>query len=164
MKEVFFITPETVRNHGYTHKNVLPDTIKTTIKRVQAGMLRKVMGKSSYDDLVTAVINSLPPTSPVVPLTDYQKELIDDYIQPYLVACVDYRIIYPLTLRHRSKGVGKGQDEGHIPADLTELIKLKDQMKQDVDTYAEMLVDFLKKETCDTPAKKVTLTTAIRFR
>jgi hypothetical protein len=143
MKNVMLIKAEAVRESGYVHKNVLPDVISTTIMRVQQTMLKKVMGKIIYNAFLDKVSNSLPPSDPIVPLSSDDVELLGDYIQPYLVACVDYRIIYPLTLRARSKSVGKGQDENHAPADMVELIRLKDQMKQDVDAYREDLVDKL---------------------
>lgn len=136
---VMLITVDQVKEMGYVHKNVLPDTIKTTIKRVQIGMLRKLMGRWAYEALITDVSNSLAPTDPLVPLSDDKITLIEEYIHPYLTACVDYRIIYPLTLRSRSKSVGKGTDDNHVPADVTELIKLKDQMLSDVSNYAELL-------------------------
>lgn len=135
------IDVESVKKLGYVHQNVLPDTISVTIRRVQETMLKRIMGKKMYVDLLDKVSNSLPPSNPIVPLDAITKELVEDYIQPYLVACVDYRIIYPLTIRSRSKSVGKGTDENHTPADLSELIKLKDQMRMDVDAYAENLLD-----------------------
>ena len=143
MKNVMLIDVESVKKLGYVHKNVLPDTISVTIQRVQMTMLKKVMGKKAYDELITKVSASLAPTDPIVPLDEATQELIDDYIQPYLVACVDYRIIYPLTIRSRSKSVGKGTDENHIPSDIAELIKLKDQMRVDVDAYRDELVEKL---------------------
>ena len=147
MSNVMLITAEKVRELGYIHKNVLPETITTTIKRVQLGMLRKLMGRYGYDKLITDVSNSLAPTDPLIPLTADQVALLENYIQPYLVACVDYRIIYPLTIRSRSKSVGKGTDENHIPADISELIKLKDQMLQDATNYG----DLLKEQLCFFP-------------
>ena len=143
MKNVMLIDVESVKKLGYVHQNVLPDTIAVTIRRVQETMLKSVMGKKLYKDLIDEVSASLPPTNPIVPLSNATKELIEEYIQPYLVACVDFRIIYPLTLRSRAKSVGKGTDDNHVPADIAELIKLKDQMRADVDSYAENLTDKL---------------------
>lgn len=143
MKNVMLIDVESVKKLGYVHQNVLPDTIAVTIRRVQETMLKSVMGKKLYEDLINEVSASLPPTTPIVPISNETKELIEEYIQPYLVACVDFRIIYPLTIRSKAKSVGKGTDENHTPSDLAELIKLKDQMRADVDAYAENLTDKL---------------------
>jgi hypothetical protein len=143
MKNVMLIDVATVKKTGYVHENILPNTISTTIRRVQETMLKRVMTKFKYIELLDKVSASLPPTSPVVPLDAETEDLLTNYIQPYLVACVDYRIIYPLTIRHRSKSVGKGRDENHDPADLTELVRLKDQMAQDVKAYEEDLLDKL---------------------
>jgi hypothetical protein len=166
MKNVMLIDVESVKKLGYVHQNVLPDTIAVTIRRVQQTMLKSVMGKTAYEDLINKVSASLPPTTPIVPLTPETKELIEDYIQPYLVACVDYRIIYPLTIRSRSKSVGKGVDENHTPADITELIKLKDQMRSDVDAYAEILLDKLNENSCESKneSRSTTPWNSIKFR
>lgn len=165
MKNVMLIDVESVKKLGYVHQNVLPDTIAVTIRRVQQTMLKSVMGKTAYEDLINKVSASLPPTTPIVPLTQETKDLIDDYIQPYLVACVDYRIIYPLTLRSRSKSVGKGTDENHVPADIAELVRLKDQMLSDVNAYAEMLIEKLN-TTCEgkNELKATTPWNSIKFR
>lgn len=167
MKHVMLIDAESVKKLGYVHKNVLPDTVITTIRRVQQTMLKKVMGNKAYNELMDKVSASLPPTPVIIPLDAETKELIDDYIQPYLVACVDYRIIYPLTIRAKSKSVGKGTDENHTPADLVELIRLKDQMKQDVDSYREDLLDKLNEteDCCDSKGDKSTTPwNSIKFR
>lgn len=165
MKNVMLIDVESVKKLGYVHQNVLPDTIAVTIRRVQQTMLKSVMGKTAYEDLINKVSASLPPTTPIVPLSQETKDLIDDYIQPYLVACVDYRIIYPLTLRSRSKSVGKGTDENHVPADIAELVRLKDQMLSDVNAYAEMLIEKLN-ANCEgkNELKATTPWNSIKFR
>lgn len=156
MKNVMLISAEAVRKSGYTHKNVLPETIDTTIRRAQHIMLRKLMvsckGRKFYDDFIDLVSAALPPTPTIVPLSPDNEDLLKNYIQPYLVCCVDYLIILPLTLRHRSKSVGKGLDENHEPAGFSEMVRLKDQMLIFVDSYAESLRDKLLEETdqcCD---------------
>lgn len=166
MKNVMLIDVESVKKLGYVHQNVLPDTIAVTIRRVQQTMLKSVMGKTAYEELINKVSASLPPTTPIVPLTPADTELIEEYIQPYLVACVDYRIIYPLTIRSRAKSVGKGVDENHTPADITELIKLKDQMRSDVDAYAEILLDKLNENSCESKGENRSTTpwNSIKFR
>lgn len=164
MRDVMFIDADSVRKLGYVHKNVLLETITVTIKRVQIGMLRKLMGATSYDALADALAASLPPTVVIVPLTADQIDLIENYIQPYLVACVDYRIVFPLTFRSRSKSVGKGTDDNQVPADLAELAALKDQMRKDVDVYGEALLEKLE-QNCDTSEKNTnTPWHAIKFR
>lgn len=134
------ITAEAVKANGYVSNNVLPDTIAVTIRRVQQTMLKKVMGPARYKLLIDKVSASLPPTTPIVPLDAETKELLTEYVQPFLIACVDYRIIQPLTLKSRSKGVGKSASDGFIPADITEMVRLKDQMAQDVESYREELI------------------------
>ena len=165
MKDVMLITAEKVRELGYVHDNVLPKTIKITIKRAQRTMLRPLMGATAYDDLVDAVSASLPPTVPVVALTAEQIDLIDNYIQPYLAACVDYKIVVPLTIRHKSKSTGKGKDENHEPSDKEDMVMLKDQMMKDVDAFAEALLEKLAATNgCPASSKSENPWNNIKFR
>ncbi len=166
MKNVMLIDVEGIKKFGYVHDNVLPKTITVTIQRVQLTMLRKLMGATAYDALILAVSASLPPTAPIVPLTADQIVLIEEYIQPYLAACVDYKIVYPLTYRARSKSVGKGTDDNHEPSAVEELVKLKDQMLKDVDAFADLLLEKLDSAaSCDTQKSKTkTPWNSIKFR
>lgn len=164
MKDVLLIDVEGIKKLGYVHDNVLPKTIQITIRRVQRVMLRRLMGSKAYDDLVSAVSASLPPTVPIVPLTADQIELLEEYIHPYLAACVDYKIVYPLTLRSRSKSVGKGTDENHEAADLEGLKVLRDQMMKDVDAFAEALKEKLEGNCSADSTNTKTPWNAIKFR
>lgn len=168
MKNVMLIDAEGVKKSGYTHKNVLPETVDTTIRRVQQIQLKKIMGSKAYKDLLDKVSNSLPPSDPIIPLDPNTEELLKEYIQPYIVAAVDYRIISPLTYRHRSKSVGKGTDDNHIPVDTTEMTRLKDQMRQDMDSYEQDLRDKLNgnEDPCceDNHVQSTTPWKSIKFR
>jgi len=173
MNDLRLIDAQTVRDNGYVHDNVLPDTIEVTVDRVQRTMLRKIMdkarGKGYYKEFLEKVANSpdaVPtPVSPV-PLSLYDKELLEDFIQPYLVTCVDYRILFPINWRVRAKSVGKGQDANHQTVDISELVKLKDQMKQDCSDYAEDLREKLGEEdgACDSGPTRTTPWQSIKFR
>lgn len=163
--DVMLITAEKIKELGYVHDNVLPKTIKITIKRAQRTMLRPVMGATAYNTLIAAVSASLPPTTPVVPLTADQLDLINNYIQPYLAACVDYKIVVPLTIHSRSKSVGKGKDENHEAADKEDMIMLKNQMQQDVNAFEEILRDKLaEKDDCKGKDKPENWGNSIKFR
>lgn len=173
MNDLRLIDAQTIRDSGYVHDNVLPKTIEITVDRVQRTMLRKVMdgvrGKGFYKEFLELVANSpdaVPTPATPVPLSTFNKELLEDYIQPYLVTCVDYRILFPLNWRARAKSVGKGQDVNHVTVDVSELIKLKDQMKQDSSDYAEDLRSKLGEEdgACNGSPQRTTPWQSLKFR
>lgn len=167
MKNVMLISSEDVKKDAYVQANVLPHTIDVTIRRVQRTMLKKVMGKTAYNDLIDKVSASLPPTVPIVPLTTETKTLLEDYVQPYLCAAVDYKILLPLTIESKSTGAGKNKDENFDTAQLNELIRLRDQYKQDTAAYAEDLQEYLEEECEENEAKSSKRTTpwnSIKFR
>lgn len=158
MTDILLIPVSKVKELCYAHDNILPKTLTVGIKRVQHVMLRKLMGAKEYDAFVTAVSNSpsaIPPVASPVALTPDQVDLLENYIHPYLAACIDYKIIYPLTFRARSKSVGKGTDENHEAAAIVELIRLKDELKQDIDAFAETLREKLNTSNgCDSKGVK----------
>jgi hypothetical protein len=148
-KNVMLIDAEGVKKLGYIHGNVLPHILDVTIRRVQTTMLKKVMGKAAYEDLLDKVSASLPPTPIIVPLSPETEELLYDYVHHYIAAAVDYKIVLPLTIELRSKAAGKSSDENFDPAELKELIRLRDQFKQDLASYAEDLKEYLAGECED---------------
>lgn len=167
MSKVMLIDVAGVKRLGYVQDNVLPKLVEITIRRVQETMLRKVLGTEYYNELILDVSKSLPPTSPIVPLSEERIELLENYIHPYLAACVDLKIVYPISFQIKSKSVGKGQDENHQTSDANEMIKLKDQLRQDVDAYREILLEKIQElQGCEQTSKNVQTTpwNNIKFR
>jgi len=155
MKNVMLIDAEGVKKLGYVQSNVLPHTVDVTIQRVQRTMLKKVMGKTRYIDLLDKVSASLPPTAVIVPLDPETSELLYDYVHPYIAAAVDYKIVLPLTVQLRAAAAGKSKDENFDASELTELLRLRDQLKQDVAAFTEDLQEKLEEDNnCETPAAK----------
>jgi hypothetical protein len=128
-------------------------------------MLKAVMGRERYYELLQKVTASLAPTSPLVPLSVDDKDLLDNYIQPYIIAAVDLRIVTPLTTEIRSKSAGSGTDANHTAATSAELIRLQDQFRLDVAAYREELVHQLDKLDKNCPLdENTTLKSPINIR
>jgi hypothetical protein len=139
--EVQLISVEKIKRLGYVHANVGAALVEVTLRRAQSVALEPVLGAERYKEITDAVAASMAviPT----PLSAIQTELLNDYIQPYLVAVVDLRICTPLLVRLRDKSPGNSTDENHQAASYTELVRLQDQFREDVSNYEARLARFL---------------------
>ncbi len=134
------INIDTIKEKGYTNYNVEDNIISTTITRVQDTMLKPILGSSLFDRLLQGVDNN--------DLNADEDNLLENYITPYMIAAVDYRVINPLTYEIRSKTAGTTRDEHMNPLTQSENNLLKDDLSQDLEVYRVALIGFLRRN-CD---------------
>jgi hypothetical protein len=132
----FLIDNDTLKKRGFVNKNVEGSILTTTLERVQDTMLVPVIGTQFFKRLVTGVKNSN--------LTADETTLLNEYIAPFLIAAVDYRIGNHLTYELRSKTAGKSGDAYITPLDRSEIVALNDDLRKDVERYKEQLIGHLK--------------------
>ena len=132
----FLISTAKIKQKGYVNKNVESDLVTTTLRRVQDTMLVPVLGTTFFKGLLDRQETST--------LTVEEQALLDDYIAPFLIAAVDYKIVPHLNTKIRSKTVGKVQDEHISPTDGGETLKLQDDLRKDMIVYKNALIGHLK--------------------
>jgi len=140
MENRFIIPVKLVKDKGYTQGNVEDNVITTTLRRVQDINLQAILGTTFYKRLLEGV--------KVGDLTADETALIDDYIAPYLVAKVDYRITNHIAFEIRSKTVGQSSDNFITTASDSNMLKLQDDLRSDANSYKNSLIGFLK-DNCD---------------
>jgi hypothetical protein len=136
----YLINIETIKEKGYTNYNVEDNIISTTITRVQDTMLKPILGTTFFNRLLEGVDNN--------DLNADEDNLLENYITPYMISAVDYRVINPLTYEIRSKTAGTTRDEHMTPLTESENNLLKDDLFQDLEVYRAALIGFLQKY-CD---------------
>jgi len=134
--DAFLIDVETIKELGYVNKSVDAEMVSVTLRRVQDSMLMPILGTSFYDRLQTGVDDN--------DLTADETSLLQNYITPFLVAAVDFRIINPLTYEIRSKTVGLARDEHITPISMAENNLIKDDLSKDCEVYRTRLIGYLK--------------------
>jgi hypothetical protein len=132
----FLIDNDTLKKRGFVNKNVESSILTTTLERVQDTMLVPVIGTPFFKRLVTGVKDD--------DLTTDEETLLNEYIAPFLIASVDYRIGNHLTYELRSKTAGKSGDAYITPLDRSEILALNDDLRKDVERYREQLIGYLK--------------------
>lgn len=132
----FLIDIATIKELGFVNKNVENNLISTTLRRVQDTMLLPILGTGFYNRLCQGVEDD--------DLNSDETALLNDYIAPYLIAAVDYRVVNPLTYAIHAKTVGTAKDEHITPITESENNLLKDDLSKDMEVYRKRLVGFLK--------------------
>ena len=132
----FLTDIDSIKERGFVNKNVENNIITTTLRRVQDTMLLPILGTTFFKRLLQGVEDS--------DLTADETTLLNDYILDYLVACVDYRIVKPLSYEIRSKVVGQARDEHIQPASQSQINELEDSLLEDVNVYRNKLIGYLK--------------------
>lgn len=124
-----------VKKKGLTNQNVDERLLTVSLSRSQDIDLSSVIGKKMLVDLQIKKAAST--------LNVKEKELIDDYILPYMAICIDIRAIDSLSNRIDNAGVGKvnatefqnNQDEQNR--------KFRNSLKWDRDIITKDLTSFI---------------------
>lgn len=135
MEIVQFMTVDEIKEIGYINENVNEKVVATTLIRVQDVMLKSILGNMFYKRLRQGIIDS--------DLTPDEVTLIDDYIKPFLVASVEWKIIPHVELEIREKTVGTTNDSTYQTADERQTLKLEDDARRDSDHYKSELKCYL---------------------
>ena len=136
MKNRFIIPISLIKNKGYTQKNVDDDLLTTTLRRVQDINLKTILGTTFFKRLLDGVENSN--------LTADETTLIYEYIAPYLICQVDYRVTNHLAYEIRNKTVGTTDDQYQKTATDQNMNRLQDDLRSDAQAYRNVLIGYLK--------------------
>ena len=132
----FLIDIATIKKIGFVNKNVDDPIIATTLRRVQDTLILPILGTPFFKRLLQGITDE--------DLTADEVLLLNDYIAPFIIAGVDYRIVNALTYETRSKTVGTSRDEHINPVTIQENLMRTDDLKRDYETYRDSLIGYLK--------------------
>ena len=134
--ESSLISTDKLKKRGYIHGNVEYSILRTVILRVQDTIVEPIIGTPQFKRLLTGITDS--------DLTTLEITLMDDYIVPIMVAGCDYRSVNVITYEIRNKGVVTASDTNFKPVTESENVRLKDELRADMDFYISRLIGYLK--------------------
>jgi hypothetical protein len=139
-QRVLWITPSYLKENTVVNDNTEDNILRKCISVAEDKILHPLLGTQltlAVSTYIQDYINSN------VPIPAAYKTLIDDYIIPTLV---EYSIIeyIPFTFKFRNKGISRQSGPDTIPAELEELIYLKNNILTTAQFYGERLVTFLR--------------------
>lgn len=119
------------------NKNVDMDVLKAEIQIAQDIDLQTILGTKFYKHLqnqVSATGNTFNAD---------EKELVDDYIQPYLIQTAYFNAMPQLMYRTMNRGIVSGDMENAQPVDIETMKYLRSVQKTRADFYSQRLLDYL---------------------
>ena len=137
MSGVILITESKLKSFTSINKNVDIDLIKAEIQISQDIYLQQILGTKFLNHLYSK-INSTGNT-----LNSDEKDLIDEYIAPYLIQKSYATMIPNLWARTINRGITNGNAESSNSVDLATMQYLKSIQDQKSEFYKQRLVDYL---------------------
>lgn len=126
--------------------NVDEAYLNSTIVTVQEIYLTSLIGTALYYKLQLLVYNKVMKLEPSIEdeANAKYKELLEEYVKPYIKYKAACDIIYPISFKLRNAGVVRSSDTNVSPADMSDIKYLEKQYS----TYAEEYADRMSKYLC----------------
>lgn len=155
-RNVLLISEDYVKSESNLDHNVAGKFVLTAIKLAQDTSLQSTIGTELLESLQKKVINYTAdvPVHPIEPEQPYSdsiddpknsryKELLDYYIQPYLLYEVLKEIIIPVSFKLSNFGVMRSDDEKAYTADNTKIDLLKQHYEDKANFFKRRLQYYL---------------------
>jgi len=146
-QRVLWTTPQFLKDNTVVNDNVEDNILRKCISVAEDKVIHPLLGSQ----LTLTISNQIQDyIGSNVPIPAAYKTLIDDYIVPTLVeyAVIEY---IPFTYKFRNKGIQRQTSPESIPAELDELIYLKQNILSTAQFYGERLVAFLRTNNATYP-------------
>ena len=145
IKQVLLVAPDDLKGGSYINYNVDDSLIGPTIRETQEVHLQAIIGSNLFyrlQELVYAEINEQLDGINAEENERY-KELLDDYVQPYLTAKCQAVLCLPLAYKTRNIGVAKTDDENIRESALREVMAVQRRYNEMAARYATYLSKYL---------------------
>jgi hypothetical protein len=134
---VLLISETKLKNFTSINRNVDMDVLKAEVQIAQDIDLQTILGTKFYNHLLSQV-SATGNTFNV-----QEKELVDSYIQPFLIQQAYYQSMVHIAYRTMNNGIVQGTMENATSVDIGTLQYLRNIQKQRADFYMTRLQDYL---------------------
>lgn len=134
-----FITTSYIKNNTGALGYISDDELRPFIRVSQDIHIERALGTNLYNTLMTAVINSS--------VTSDQDTLLRQYIQPALQYWSLYEYVMWSSLKLTNKSVSLQNSDNSNPADFSQVIALKNNVRDWAEYYTEKISNYLKDNT-----------------
>lgn len=145
MAKILFISASKVKAVSVVEDNVDDKVLSNVIATVQETQLKPILGKALYKIVEDFLTEKVADSTFTIP--EPEKELIDDYIQPFLVHATVADFIAVNNYKLTNKGTQKLNDNSSTAVSSTENEYIKNHYDNLVSTYKNNLLVFLKENT-----------------
>jgi|GEM_PF-1968741 len=134
---VLLITEQKLKSFTSVNKNVDMDLIRAEISVTQDIHLQPILGTKFLNNLYSKI------TSTGNTLNADEKELINEYVAPYLIQKSYATMIPNIWSRTLNRGIMNGDAESASSVDVATMKYLKSIQDQKAEFYKQRLVDYL---------------------
>ena len=137
---VLFLTPQTLKDNTVINNNVEDKILRKCISSAEDKYIHPLVGSGLYS-AITGHISALMLSGTPIPAT--YKTLLDDYIVPTLIEYSTYELI-PFSYKIFNKGISRQSSPDSIPAEVDELIYLRNNILNQAQFYGTRLTSYLR--------------------
>lgn len=145
VKNIMLISPDTIKAASYVNYNVDDGTVGASIREGQEIHLQSIIGSNLLKRLQQLVLNAVEYEEDNIDSDEnlLYKQLLDDYIEPYLTNKVQALLCVPLSLKIRNLGIVKTGDTNVNTPSLKEVMALQTRFNGMAAKYATYLSKYL---------------------
>lgn len=133
--DTYFISSQYLKDNSIMNNNVDDELIDPFILVGQNVHVEKVVGTGIYNDIISGITNGT--------ISGNTKVLLDDYITPHLVQAVLYESLPFINFKFTNKSIAKKDSENSTPAELDELIYLRNNISDVMQYMAQRTTNYL---------------------
>lgn len=148
MIQVYLISEDTLKTETILNDNVSAEYFSSAIETAQEIYLQQLIGTSLLNDLCEKVRDDK--------LTADDKELLDDYITPFLKFKVLCEVTLPIAFKYRNAGVVQTNNEYTYNTTMKDAQQLATYYDQRANFFAIRLTDWLCANSTKFPAYRNT--------
>jgi len=134
---VLLISETKLKAFTNINKNVDMDVLKAEVQIAQDIDLQTILGSYFYNHLLSQV------SATGNTFNADEKELVDTYVQPYLIQTAYFNAIPQIMYRTMNNGITQGTMENATSVDIETMKYLRSIQKQRADFYSQRLLDYL---------------------
>lgn len=157
-RNVLLISEDYIKSNSTLDNNISGKYLQAAITSAQDVELQSTIGTKLLEALQKKCINWIDPHTPVHPIEppeplssdsiddsdNYRyKELLDYYVQPYLLYQVLSEIVIPISYKLGNFGVMRTDDEKDIAAEASQVNQIKKYYRDKADFFKTRLQDFI---------------------
>lgn len=144
IKKVMLVAPDDVKT-AYVNYNVDDSLVGASIRETQDIHLQSIIGSNLLYRLQELVYNAIEEEEDNIEESGntLYKELLDDYVNPYMVSKAQAVLCVPLSYKLRNLGVIKTDDENIKQTSLKEVMAMQRRFNTSSAFYATQLSKYL---------------------
>ena len=127
-----------LKNYTNINKNVDMDVLKAEIQIAQDIDVQTILGTKFYKHLLDGILADGTTT-----WNADERELVNDYLQPFLVQTAYFNAIPQIMYRTMNRGIVEGEMQNAKSVDIETMKYLRNVQKSRADFYLQRLMDYL---------------------